>query len=170
MIAEKQVKSEIRTLSAPIKTLFSVLSICLFCLLSVLALLDVEYVMAAVFLFLSGIFIWYFLSIAAIVRISAEGVERKSLLSGSLIVTWDDLKQVGILGTRAFPRSRMNRGGVKYIYFSRDVLNEEDLFRLILKWPSRDVPYVPYRRRNIDTVSLLWKGDIERYNTGDRRL
>lgn len=159
----------IKAVSSLRLSLASASSALLFLSLTILMLYAGETILAALFLVLAIVFAVVFTRVFSIVCVSREGVVRRTLFRKRRY-GWTDIRQVGVIGTKVFPRSEMNRGGRKYIYFSTKTLNEDELFDAILRWPPRDMPFIPYKNRRFDTVSFLWGGDISRYNTGDPTL
>ena len=98
--------------------------------------------------------------------ISEEKIEVRPLPGKAKVYTWADISEVGVIGTKVFPKTASNKGGRKYIYFSPKELDEDSRFDLALKWPPK-IPYTSFSNAKLEAVSFIWQKEIAYYNTGD---
>jgi len=160
-------KRRIKAISNPLRSIFAVLSVLLFLFIAAVTMAVGEVVIPLVSLGFAIIFMVVFILSFSVVAVSSEGVSQRGLFGPWRCIGWDDIRQVGVIGTKAFPRSELNKGGRKYIYFSTKKLDEDELFKIILNWPVRNLMHIPYNDARFKSVSYLWGKDIDRYNTGD---
>lgn len=112
-----------------------------------------------------------FLAVAAIngsvVAFSPSGVQKKLVFFTLSSLSWPDIKEVGVVGTRVFNGHHSERTGTRYIYFSTSSLSEEERFSLALKWPPKKMIYLQYSKARLETIQFLWEKRIDTYNAGD---
>ena len=100
------------------------------------------------------------------VSISEKGIDCFSLLSSRVSYKWEEIKEVGIIGTSLILSDTDGKTNRKFIYFSMQDLEENDRYKLMLKWPLKSVPFIPFNRKHYETVRLYWEKEIVFYNTG----
>lgn len=121
---------------------------------------------AVLFLIIALLFLAVAVINGSVITVDPSGI-RKRFLSFSLgSLSWEEVAEVGVIGTRVFFR-RPNRTGTRYIYFSPEPLDENKRFRLALEWPPRKGFYLQYTEKRLEAVHLLWTKEIETYNAGD---
>ena len=133
-----------------------------------------------------------FLMVAAlygrVVHVGPSGV-RWTLLGRELRSrTWEQIGEIGVVGTRVFngnsgngPAAPSGQGGreglfgpakrssigTPYLYFSEEPLTEEQRFTLALKWPPRDMIFLRFTPERVAHVQSSSQKYVEHYNTGD---
>lgn len=102
-----------------------------------------------------------------VIRIDDQGV-RRIFPNRGLDTTWEAIKEVGIAGTKVLNGNKNNskKGnfGSVYIYFSKTVMNEDQLFNMCLEWPPKDTLYIRYSLRRAEAVQRYWMKNIKTYN------
>lgn len=106
----------------------------------------------------------------ALVHIDETSVLRRTLGIRGKTLVWDEIREVGVVGTKIIHNRNGRRTGTKYIYFSKREMTEEERFDMCLKWPPRDVIYIHYSLKKIHFVQKIWSGRIKLYNTGELAL
>ena len=132
-----------------------------------------------------------FLLVAAlygrVVHVGPSGV-RWTLLGRELRSrTWEQIGEIGVVGTRVFngsggrnaaPSGQSGREGLfgpakrshigtPYLYFSEESLTEEQRFTLALKWPPRNMIFLRFTAERVAYVQSSSRKYVEHYNTGD---
>lgn len=102
------------------------------------------------------------------ILISKDKIEVRPIMGKTRSYRWEDIKEVGVIGTKVFPKTSSNKGGRKYIYFSPEELDEDSRFDLALKWPPK-IPYTSHSDGKLDAVMLIWRKPVAYYNTPDRK-
>jgi len=97
------------------------------------------------------------------ILISKENIEVKPILGKARSYSWEEIKEVGVIGTKVFPKTSSNKGGRKYIYFSPEELDEDSRFYLAFKWPPK-IPFTSYSKAKLDAVQLIWRKPLAFYN------
>lgn len=158
-------KKEYRNLAAPFLICIYIVSLILFIFLAITSYLTERNTSAIVFLVFS---VLCFLGISInwmIVTINGDGIRYSCFFKRAVNIRWDEIQEVGIIGEAVFGKpGKKKSGGVKHIYFSKAVLDENKRFRLALCWPDKNVPYIRYTKDNIAFVSQFRKDFVE-YNT-----
>jgi len=119
-----------------------------------------------VFVLIGIVFLVIALYSSLTVLISENGIECNGLFRKKTSYRWDEIKEVGVIGTSVIlgdSKGKLNR---KFIYFSTNELDEKSRHKLILEWPSKNVPFIPFSVKRYETVSLYWNRDLVFYNTG----
>ena len=80
---------------------------------------------------------------------------------------WRDIKEVGVIGTNIFRAEKGKNVGNRYIYFSTERLDEDERFKMAMKWPPRKMIYLFYTRERMGQIQLIWDNEITSYNAGD---
>lgn len=135
---------------------FMVIMLIAFCRIRMTSGIVVAAVLAAVF---SVISIKNFTRII----ISAEKITIEPFLVKKKNFSLDEIKEVGVIGTKVFPKSSSNNGGRKYIYFSPMELDEDGRFNLALKWPPK-IPHTSFSDTKLEFVELIWGKPIIYYS------
>lgn len=151
------------------------LSACVFTVVSGLTLgitfLTLKNWLGAVVMFaIAGLFIWQGFLYGPWVSITCEGI-RKHIFGWTLKeISWSEIAEVGVVGTRVFNKLTPHKTGPMYIYFSPRKLTEEERFRLALDFPPRDMLYLLHNQEREDLVQNLWNTKLIGYNTGSLNL
>lgn len=112
-----------------------------------------------------------FLAVALIngskLTIDDKGV-RRTLFGKTLYqYSWEEIAEVGVIGTKVFRNDDKKDVGSRHLYFSREVLTDEERFRMVLQWPPRNKLYMLYNTERLSAVQSYWSGKIETYKAGD---
>lgn len=105
----------------------------------------------------------------AVVHIDAKGVSRKILFCPKESYTWEELREVGVFGSRVLKQEASNKVGTLYLYVSTQAMTDEERFNMVLRWPIRQIHFV-FSPRNLELVQYFWNQKIETFNTGDLRI
>lgn len=99
-----------------------------------------------------------------------EGVSRK--IFGILIkkLSWSEICEIGVMGTKVFNHRNPKKTGRMYIYFSEKAMSDKERFRTMLRWPPLNKMYLLYQADRIDALRRCYEGVIETYNVGDLEL
>ena len=130
-----------------------------FCFLQMVSGIVVSAILAAVFSAIS-------IRNLSRILISVDRIKVRPLFGKSREYLWEDIKEVGVIGTRIFPKTTAQGSGRKYIYFSPESLNEDTRFNLALGWPPK-IPYTSHSTEKLDAIALIWKKPIAYYNVPD---
>ncbi len=112
-----------------------------------------------------------FLAVALIngskLTIDEKGVRRT--LFGRILqqYSWKDITEVGIVGTKVFGNDDKKDVGSRHLYFSREIMSNEERFRMVLQWPPHDKLYMLYNTERLACVQSYWSGVIETYKAGN---
>lgn len=111
------------------------------------------------------VFLVLFLQSTRTLTISDAGVVYRTTLRRKKLFSWEDIREVGVLGSSFFPSGRLTGINRKFLYFSMSPLDEDGRFDLLLHWPSPSIPYVIFTGKCYDLLRSCWKGNIILYNT-----
>ena len=129
-------------------------------------------------------FAWFFLAfvlffgiIAAfygmLVIVTPEGVCQRFLFIPVRRLTWDEVKEIGVLGSRppfkgqaAKVSKRAKKPGMLYFYLSTKELTEDEKFDLVLKWPPFHLCFFRYSQKRFETMQFFADREMKMYNTG----
>lgn len=103
----------------------------------------------------------------ALVHIDETSILRRTLGIRGKALMWDEVKEVGVVGTKVLRSGHGKYTGTKYIYFSRREMTDEERFNMCLEWPPRDAIFMQYSLKRIRFIQRIWTGKIELYNTGE---
>ena len=118
---------------------------------------------------LAAVFAYIMFLYGAVLHLSAEGVRKEFLMIPIITYSWDQIREVGVAGTKVFNGTEKNKKpGRRYIYFSPEKMDEESRFKMTLEWPPKNgILYCVYSRQHIDAIQYLWAKPIAKYNAGD---
>ncbi len=102
----------------------------------------------------------------AILEVDPEQLRLTRFGKTARSVSWTELAEMGVVGTKVFNKGNPDKTGNLYIYFSRAPLEEEERFQLALKWPPKEQLYLLYTKERMDAIRPLWFGKVQAYNTG----
>ena len=122
-----------------------------------------------IFLLLTAVFCYIVFLYGAVLHLSAEGVRNKFLMFTLKAYSWDQIREVGVTGTKVFNgTSKKRKPGRRYIYLSPEEMDEESRFKMTLEWPPQNgILYCLYTRQHIEAIQYLWAKPIAKYNSGD---
>ncbi len=119
------------------------------------------------FLLVALLFSWIAVMYGAVITISNDKIRMS--FWGILMRerTWKEIKEVGVVGTNIFRVENGKYVGNRYIYFSTEGLDEDERFKLAMKWPPRKMIYLFYTKERLDQIQHIWDNEISSYNAGD---
>lgn len=133
-----------------------------------LAMFWIQKILPAVILVMLGL---VYLAAAAFngARITwdSSGVSQYVLWKKIRKFSWNEIAEVGIVGTKAFHAGAPQKTGRMYLYFSRETMDDNARFQMILRWPPRKQIYLLYQADRVESLRSKWSGPIETYNAGD---
>lgn len=104
---------------------------------------------------------------AMIVRWDAHGVSRNLFGRQIHCFSWEEVSEVGVIGTKVFNRGNPSHTGRLYLYFSKEKTSEDERFQMILHWPPRDKIYLLYQADRFEHLRTVYSGEVETFNEGD---
>lgn len=123
-----------------------------------------------VMLVICGLFLWQGWIYGPWVSITCDGI-RKHIFGWTLAsVRWDELKEVGVVGTKVFNKLNSDKTGPMYIYFSPKEMTTEERFQLALNFPPKHMLFLLHNQEREDLVQALWNTKLIGYNTGKLNL
>lgn len=102
------------------------------------------------------------------IEVSDEGVRCRVFRKVLAKYTWDEIREIGVVGSRAFSNGKHT--GTLNIYISKTKLSEHDRFDLVLAWPPKDKLYLTYNKARMEAIQLRYSNKIQTYNAGDLML
>ena len=109
---------------------------------------------------LSLLYLGVFLRLFCLVRVDETGIRCHRLGRATRRMVWEQVGEVGILDAQPLRRAKHKSNHQKHIYFSSHPLTEQERFSLALHWPDRNIPSLPFSKRNYEAVALLWQKPI----------
>ena len=104
------------------------------------------------------------------VSITEEGV-RKHIFGHTLCLRrWDEIGEIGVVGTKVFNRLNPDKTGYLYIYFSPEKLNDEKRFQLALRFPPKNMIFLLHNKEREDLIQMFWSTRIVGYYVGRLKL
>lgn len=137
-----------------------------FLLLSILFFLMRLWILAVIAL--AGMVLYVFITAknGSRVHVTNESLEVRLLWNTLQSVSWNEIREVGVCGTKVLKPAGSKWSGAKYIYFSKEKMDDDDRFDMCLKWPSKDMIYFRFNYKRIKKIVRIWGPDIVLYNTG----
>lgn len=129
-------------------------------------MLNAMYPEGPFFLIIAAVFAFLFYKNASTVSVSPDSVCRSFFGLGKKEVSWDDIKEVGLIGENVFSRKK-TRTGHKYIYFSPKEMTKKQRFDMIVKWPPKKMIYVEYQEKGLEYIMSVWGKELKTYNVED---
>lgn len=124
---------------------------------------------AAACLIFSSIYLLGAVLNGAAVQIGPEGISRRILWFTPKCYYWDQLEEIGVFGTKLFHRQNSDKVGTLYMYASTEAMTEEQRFRMVLRWPPKQI-YFAFNASHLELIRCFWTKDIVGYNVGELRL
>lgn len=135
---------------------FLIFAIALFCVAS--------YYPAIACLLLCGLYGYAAALNGVQIEIHADGIRRRFLCFPARETSWREIREVGVCG------SKLWRGpGTLYLYLSTERLTEEERFRMVLRWPPKQI-WLRYKADRLNALLPFWTEKIVLYNAGDLTL
>lgn len=122
---------------------------------------------ALVFFILYIVFAAVAVFYSSVVEVDRKGVRRRMLGRTNWDKRWDQIEEVGVLGTRVFHGANSKNVGSLYFYFSETSLDEDARFDLALRWPPRKECFLLFRHDRLRAIQMLWDSEIATYNVAD---
>lgn len=121
------------------------------------------------FLFITIVFLYVMVMYGSVLHISGKGVRRVFLGFTLESLSWDQIREVGVVGVNVFNGTgKKKKPGRRYIYFSPEALDDESRFKLALEWPpGRGTLYCVYTQLHAEAIQFLWQKPFASFNAGD---
>lgn len=119
---------------------------------------------------IAALFIWQGFIYGPWLSITPNGI-RKHIFGWTLkTVPWEEVREVGVVGTKVFNKHNPEKTGTLYIYFSPKAMTDEERFQLALDFPPKDMLFLQHEKDREDVVQILWNRKMVGYNIGKLRL
>jgi hypothetical protein len=105
-----------------------------------------------------------------VVHVDKKGINKSVFGIVTMMFQWEEINELGVCGTNVFHKHHPKKTGTLYIYISKNKLDEQERFDMILKWPPKDKIYFVYTKKHLEAIQLLSKCKIKTYNTGNLML
>lgn len=152
----------------PRATSFYMIVSVLFLVMVITMIVIQRYWSAVIFGILALIYMAIALYYSVKLEIDRQGIRRYILSKEIDFTPLDNIKEIGVCGTKVFNYGKKKKTGTLYIYFSEDILNEDERFRMILEWPpKKGVHFMLYTGERALFVQNIWEKPLAKYNTGD---
>ena len=115
-----------------------------FTVLGVTAITLHHTVFAGICILLALVFLAVTLQNSALLRLDEAGIHRILLGRETGCWKWEDIREYGVMGTRLFGTEKQKNNGTRYLYFSKDAMNDNQRFQLCLNWPPKKCAYALY--------------------------
>lgn len=104
-----------------------------------------------------------------VLKVSSDGVQKVFLFIPLKFLTWDEIAEIGVIGTKIFNGGFFKKKpGRRYIYISEKEMDGDSRFKMALEWPPHgSIMYCIYNKENFDTFQFRWSNTIVKYNAGD---
>ncbi|MDF2510749.1 MAG: hypothetical protein K0S04_615 [Herbinix sp.] len=159
-------KYRIDTLKASVST-----ATVLFCFTIFVSLIIIHrFGSAAVFFLIGLIFIRPMLIYGTTISVEASGIRSFFLWKTLKFLSWEEITEVGVAGTRIFHKKDTKKTGTLYIYISKVALTDEDRFNMMLNFPPKDIIFLTYSKQRLDAIQMLFSNKIQTYNAGDLHI
>lgn len=103
------------------------------------------------------------------VSIRETGVTVRVLGKKICSLAWDEVAEVCMLGRESrldkFTQSRIHVH--KYVYFSKENLNDDSRYVIYQNWPPRGMIYFRYNPEALERLQLYWRNRLTYYNILD---
>ena len=128
--------------------------------------------LAVFFTLVCAVFLYIMFLYGSTLRVNSEGIRKEFLFIPLKTVSWDDIVEVGVLGTKIFNGGAYKKKpGRRYIYFSEKELDGDTRFKMALEWPPLNGElFCIFTKDNYHHIEMQWGGTIEKYNAGDLYL
>lgn len=120
---------------------------------------------AIVFGILGLVFLISALFSATSVSFSADGIACCSI-TGKRKMSWDEIKEIGVVGIHFIPSTHEGKRTRKFIYFSAATLEDWQRNRLTYDLSFRKTPFLAFRKEAYEVIRAHWSDIIIFLNTG----
>lgn len=121
---------------------------------------------ALVFLAIAIVFGFVFHENASVITIDRQNIVLSFLGKQRIQIAWSDVKEMGLIGENVFSHKK-GKTGDKYIYFSPYEMTEDQRFKMIVKWPPKDMLYMEHGEKQLEGTMSIWGKDLKTYNVED---
>ena len=139
-------------------------------IISITMLIEGRLLPAALFFAIGINFFYEMVRNGKVVSFEKTGISKKLLGKKCTGLNWENVVEVGVVGTKVFNQKKPEKTGRLYLYASDKKLSDEERFDMILNWPPRNLIYTLYQDDKIECLRMVWSGKIETYNVGDLQL
>lgn len=154
----------------PLRLVISGATVLTSVVLGITAIIIGEPVAAALLFLIALLFLWQAFIYGPWVSITPEGV-RKHIFGHTLkFQSWDEIQEVGVIGTKVFNKLTPEKTGYLYIYFSPKKMTQQDRFQLALNFPPKDMIFLIHSQEREDMVQAFQSTRLVGYNTGSLKL
>lgn len=99
------------------------------------------------------------------IEISDAEISRKFMKHKLNSIQRQELKEVGVVGIRVLGDKK--KTGTRYIYFSKNKMDDAQRFQMCLQWPPKDKLYMVWNESRYAEVQQFWNHEIIEYNAGN---
>ncbi|MBR1919848.1 MAG: hypothetical protein IJ831_09520 [Spirochaetales bacterium] len=125
----------------------------------------------AVFLIIAAIFLREASINMNRIYITDEGARMDDFRGRTLLFfRWDEIEEIGVAGSKVFPKSDKGKRGTLYIYISRNELTDQERFEMMFKFPPRNIITMVYDRDRLDAIQIRYTPKLKKFNTGSAEL
>lgn len=152
----------------PVRGAVSLATLVFLALIAILLAAIAEYLAAAVFMGVGLLFLPSVRQYGSVVRFEERGVSVAFLGRTRLSISWEEIAEVGVAGSRLFGRDTKKRPGTLYLYLSPVSMTEDERFQMMFRFPPKDKIALVFTDKAHNALRLYWSGEIHTYNAGDR--
>lgn len=138
--------------------------------IAVICIILGRYLSALVFAVITLVFLKMTLDAGARLSVGQTGITRRLFGKITHQISWEELSEVGIAGSKVFNKGNPAKTGTVYIYFSKEPMDDQERFNMMLKWPPKDKLYLSYNRSRLDFVKTVSGKEITGYNIGKLKV
>ncbi len=125
----------------------------------------------AVFLVIAAIFLREASINMKRIYITDEGVRMDDFRGRNLLFfRWDEIEEIGVAGSKVFPKSDKGKRGTLYIYISRKVLTDQERFEMMFRFPPKNIITLVYDKDRLEEIQIRYTPKLRKYNTGSVEL
>ena len=121
----------------------------------------------AVFLAIALIFLAITPIFGATLTVDETGVCRRFLGRVTRTLSWSEIAEVGVAGSKVLKRAGSDRTGEIFIYFSPLPLDDQARFEMMLKWPPKEQLFMYCTDPRLRTVLFYSDKTPKTYNVGE---
>ncbi len=119
-----------------------------------------------IFWLFGALFAWVAWLNGSSVVLTPEGVSLYFFSHCRKSCKWEELQEIGAIGTKVLRQKNKDDAGRLEIYFSTKEMNDDERRAMALQWPPKDMIYMLYQKNRMDAVQILSDAHIHLYNTG----
>lgn len=129
-----------------------------------------RYFSALIFAAIALIFLKMTLDAGARLSVGQTGITRRLFGKVTHQISWEEVAEVGIAGSKVFNKGNPSKTGTVYIYFSQEPMDDQERFNMMLKWPPKNKLYLSYNKSRLDFVKTVSGKEITGYNIGKLKV